>query len=160
MNTGGTDLEGSCAWKFQRDKDSCYNTTGPSVLPQPPKIITYACQVWMHSGVIKHLPLPGGSGPHSHWWSDMKRSAWGFQKAVWMAATASSKKNKTKKRQNRFTSSGFWSVHKLLRVMPSLHVYKCWNCSCFKVHNALLFSFKCSIALEETRVKKSETYCF
>lgn len=30
------------------DGDSCHSTTGPTLLPQPPKTLIYVCQVWMH----------------------------------------------------------------------------------------------------------------
>ncbi len=135
-----------------KDGDSCYNTTGPTVLHQPPNIIIYVCQVWMHSGVINHLPL--GTVDLTATGEVTWREVPEVRKAVWTAATALSKTTKP------FPLFGLSIRAQLFRVMPSLHVYICSNCVCFKVHSALLFSCKCSIALKETRVKKSETFCF
>lgn len=101
----------------------------------------------MHSGVIKHHS--DGCGPHSCWWSDMKRSAWGSKGSLDGSSSVI---------RNHKTISLVWTFDRgasrwgwCLRY-TSTYVKT--------VHYASLFSCECSIALEETRVKKSETFCF
>lgn len=71
----GREYRGTCAWLVYRWGLSCYNNTGPTLLPQPPKTNNTCAKyaLWGHTTSL----LSDDSGPHSYRWSDMKRSAWG-----------------------------------------------------------------------------------
>ena len=120
---------------------------GPTLLPQPPqnlkKTNKHVCQVWKHSEVIKHRSLRGlGTSQLLVKWREEKCLR--LKRQFGTAATASSE-----------TANPFSPVLGFLTRALAAEGDAFSYTSTYVKTVSVMFSCKCSIALEETRVKRS-----